>query len=289
MESVKYASKRIRHIPIDQIAPNPAQPRRHFAPDSLKELADSIRVHGILQPLTVQKGAYSYILIAGERRLRAAGMAGLTHVPCILVRVTDEDSAVLALIENLQRCDLHYLEEAQAIAKLIAQYGLSQEEAARRLGRSQSAVANKLRLLRLSEKCAALLRQYGLTERHARAVLRLEGEERQVSALEKMGEEQMNVAAAEAYVEELLRKAQRQSPPRPPIYVIKDVRLFLNSLRRGMDTIRRAGVNARYDKEENEEDIVITIHIPKGKPESKTPAGASAGALPRTPQAFEKA
>ena len=110
-----------------------------------------------------------------------------------------------------------------------------------------------------------------------------------LSALEKMGEEQMNVAAAEAYVEELLRKAQRQSPPRPPIYVIKDVRLFLNSLRRGMDTIRRAGVNARYDKEENEEDIVITIHIPKGKPESKTPAGASAGALPRTPQAFEKA
>ena len=205
-------------------------------------------------------------------------MAGLTHVPCILVRVTDEDSAVLALIENLQRCDLHYLEEAQAIAKLIAQYGLSQEEAARRLGRSQSAVANKLRLLRLSEKCAALLRQYGLTERHARAVLRLEGEERQVSALEKMGEEQVNVAAAEAYVEELLRKAQRQSPPRPPIYVIKDVRLFLNSLRRGMDTIRRAGVDAQYDKQENDEDIVITIHIPKGKPrESADPVGAASG------------
>ena len=284
-----FQSRRIHQLPIDKIIPNPRQPRRHFDEQALRELSESIRQHGVLQPLSVQRTDRGYVLVAGERRLRAAGMAGGAPVPCIPGRVSEEDSAVLALIENLQRCDLHYMEEAAAIARLIAQYGLSQEEAARRLGRSQSAVANKLRLLRLSEKCAALLRQYGLTERHARAGLRLEGEERQVSALEKMGEEQMNVAAAEAYVEELLRKAQRQSPPRPPIYVIKDVRLFLNSLRRGMDTIRRAGVNARYDKEENEEDIVITIHIPKGKPESKTPAGASAGALPRTPQAFEKA
>ena len=275
-----FQSRRIHQLPIDKIIPNPRQPRRHFDEQALRELAASIRQHGVLQPLSVQRTDRGYVLVAGERRLRAAGMAGLTHVPCILVRVSEEDSAVLALIENLQRCDLHYMEEAAAIARLIAQYGLSQEEAARRLGRSQSAVANKLRLLRLSEPCVALLRQYGLTERHARAVLRLEGEERQLAALRKMGEEQMNVAAAEAYVEELLRRAQRQSPPRPPIYVIKDVRLFLNSLRRGMDTIRRAGVNARYDKEENEEDIVITIHIPKGKPEAKTPANTAAGALP---------
>lgn len=284
-----YQSRRIRLLPVDKIAPNPRQPRRRFEEQPLRELADSIRQHGVLQPLTVQRTPEGYVLVAGERRLRAAAMAGLTHVPCILVRATEEDSALLALIENLQRCDLHYLEEAAAIARLITTYGLSQEEAARRLGRSQPAVANKLRLLRLRPALRRRILEAGLTERHARAVLRLEGEERQLSALEKMGEEQMNVAAAEAYVEELLRKAQRQSPPRPPIYVIKDVRLFLNSLRRGMDTIRRAGVNARYDKEENEEDIVITIHIPKGKPESKTPAGASAGALPRTPQAFEKA
>ena len=280
-----FQSRRIHQLPIDKIVPNPRQPRRHFDEQALRELSASIRQHGVLQPLSVQRTASGYVLVAGERRLRAAGMAGLTHVPCILVRVTDEDSAILALIENLQRCDLHYLEEAQAIAKLIAQYGLSQEEAARRLGRSQSAVANKLRLLRLSDKCAALLRQYNLTERHARAVLRLEGEDRQLSALQKMGEEQMNVAAAEAYVEELLHQVQRQSPPRRPIYVIKDVRLFLNSLRRGMDTIRRAGVDAQYDKQENDEDIVITIRIPKGKPEAKIPAGA----LPLTPQAFEKA
>ena len=270
-----FQSRRIHQLPIDKIVPNPRQPRRHFDEQALRELAESIRQHGVLQPLSVQRTAGGYVLVAGERRLRAAGMAGLTHVPCLLVRASDEDSAVLALIENLQRCDLHYLEEAQAIARLIAQYGLSQEEAARRLGRSQSAVANKLRLLRLSEGCTALLRQYGLTERHARAVLRLEGEERQLAALRKMGETGMNVAAAEAYVEELLHEVQRQEPPRRPIYVIKDVRLFLNSLRRGMDTIRRAGVDARYDKEENDEDIVITIHIPKGKPEARTPAGAS--------------
>ena len=264
-----FQSRRIHQLPIDKIVPNPRQPRRHFDEQALRELADSIRQHGVLQPLSVQRTAGGYVLVAGERRLRAAGMAGLTHVPCLLVRASDEDSAVLALIENLQRCDLHYLEEAQAIARLIAQYGLSQEEAARRLGRSQSAVANKLRLLRLSEGCAALLRQYGLTERHARAVLRLEGEERQLAALRKMGEAGMNVAAAEAYVEELLHEAQRQEPPRRPIYVIKDVRLFLNSLRRGMDTIRRAGVDAQYDKEESEEGITITIRIPKGRPEAK--------------------
>ena len=264
-----FQSRRIHQLPIDKIVPNPRQPRRHFDEQALRELAESIRQHGVLQPLSVQRTAGGYVLVAGERRLRAAGMAGLTHVPCLLVRASDEDSAVLALIENLQRCDLHYLEEAQAIARLIAQYGLSQEEAARRLGRSQSAVANKLRLLRLSEGCAALLRQYGLTERHARAVLRLEGEERQLAALRKMGEAGMNVAAAEAYVEELLHEAQRQEPPRRPIYVIKDVRLFLNSLRRGMDTIRRAGVDAQYDKEESEEGITITIRIPKGRPEAK--------------------
>ena len=264
-----FQSRRVHLLPIDKIVPNPRQPRRHFDEQALRELAESIRQHGVLQPLSVQRTAGGYVLVAGERRLRAAGMAGLTHVPCLLVRASDEDSAVLALIENLQRCDLHYLEEAQAIARLIAQYGLSQEEAARRLGRSQSAVANKLRLLRLSEGCAALLRQYGLTERHARAVLRLEGEERQLAALRKMGETGMNVAAAEAYVEELLHEVQRQEPPRRPIYVIKDVRLFLNSLRRGMDTIRRAGVDAQYDKEESEEGITITIRIPKGRPEAK--------------------
>ena len=121
------ASRKIHNIPIDRISPNPAQPRRHFEPESLRELADSIRIHGILQPLTVQKGQFSYVLVAGERRLRAAGIAGLTSVPCVIINVSEEDSALLALIENLQRSDLHYLEEAEAMAKLISAYHLSQE------------------------------------------------------------------------------------------------------------------------------------------------------------------
>ena len=166
-------------------------------------------------------------------------------------------------MENLHRCDLHYLDEAAAIARLISTYAMSQEEAARRLGRSQSAVANKLRLLRLGPECTEVLRRFGLTERHARALLRLEGAEAQLAAARTMGEKQMNVAAAEEYVEGLLQKKQRQAPPRRPVYIIKDVRLFLNSVSRGMETIRRAGVDARCEQQEDEESITITIQIPK--------------------------
>lgn len=259
-----YRSRQIQMIPIEKIAPNPRQPRRHFEEAALRELADSIRQHGILQPLSVQKaGNGCYLLVSGERRMRAAGLAGFSKVPCILVRVSDEESAILALVENLQRCDLHYIEEAAAIAKLISTYGLSQDEAARRLGRSQSAVANKLRLLRLSGECVAALREYDLTERHARAVLRLEEDARRLAALRKMGEDNMNVAAAEEYVEALLRSVQQTRPERKNIYVIKDVRLFLNSVKRSMDTMRLAGVDARCDREDSDDEIVMTIHIPK--------------------------
>lgn len=202
-------------------------------------------------------------MIAGERRLRAAGLAGLTHVPCILVKATPQDSALLALVENLQRSDLHYLEEAAAISRLITTYGMSQEEAARRLGRSQPAIANKLRLLRLSTACGELLRKYGLTERHARALLRLEGEEARLEALRHIGEKQMTVAAAEEYIESLLQKKQKEGKAKKRLYIIKDVRLFLNTVDRGMETIRRAGVDAQFQREDSEEQITITIQIPK--------------------------
>lgn len=230
----------------------------------MRELAESVRQHGVIQPLSVQKNGSGYVLVAGERRLRAAGMAGLTRVPCILVKASPRESAVLALVENLQRCDLHYMDEAAAIARLISSYGMSQEEAARRLGRSQPAVANKLRLLRLSGECVSLLRQYGLTERHARALLRLEGEAAQLAALRHIGEKKLNVAASEEYIESVLQKKQKGSGKRQ-VYIIKDVRLFLNSVNRGMETIRRAGVDARCDRQESEEEITITIQIPKRK------------------------
>ena len=258
-----FQSGRIHMLPIERISPNPRQPRRHFSEQPLRELADSIRQHGVLQPLTVQKTPGGYVLVAGERRLRAAGLAGLTHVPCLLVRATPQDSALLALVENLQRCDLHYLEEAAAISKLITTYGMSQEEAARRLGRSQPAVANKLRLLRLSPARGELLRKYELTERHARALLRLEGEDVRLAALRHIGEKKLTVAASEEYIELQLQKKQMEGKEKKRLYIIKDVRLFLNSVDRGMETIRRAGVDARFDRQESEEEITITIQIPK--------------------------
>ena len=258
-----FQSGRIHMLPIERISPNPRQPRRHFPEQPLRELADSIRQHGVLQPLTVQKTPGGYVLVAGERRLRAAGLAGLTHVPCLLVRATPQDSALLALVENLQRCDLHYLEEAAAISKLITTYGMSQEETARRLGRSQPAVANKLRLLRLSPACGELLRKYELTERHARALLRLEGEDVRLAALRHIGEKKLTVAASEEYIELQLQKKQMEGKEKKRLYIIKDVRLFLNSVDRGMETIRRAGVDARFDRQESEEEITITIQIPK--------------------------
>ena len=258
-----FQSGRIHMLPIERISPNPRQPRRHFPEQPLRELADSIRQHGVLQPLTVQKTPGGYVLVAGERRLRAAGLAGLTHVPCLLVRATPQDSALLALVENLQRCDLHYLEEAAAISKLITTYGMSQEEAARRIGKSQSAVANKLRLLKLPQDVIDGLRTNRLSERHARALLRLEDDEARLAAVKHIGEKQLTVAAAEEYIESQLQKKQREGKGKKPLYIIKDVRLFLNSVDRGMETIRRAGVDARFDRQESEEEITITIQIPK--------------------------
>lgn len=259
-----YQSGRIHMIPIERISPNPRQPRRHFPEQPLREMADSIRQHGVLQPLSVQKAEGGcYVLIAGERRLRAAGLAGLTHVPCILIRATPQDSALLALVENLQRSDLHYLEEAAAISKLITTYGMSQEETAKQLGRSQPAVANKLRLLRLSPGCGELLREYELSERHARALLRLEKEEDRLAALRHMGEKKLTVAASEEYIESQLQKKQQDARQKKRLYIIKDVRLFLNSVDRGMETIRRAGVDAHCDRRESEEEITLTIQIPK--------------------------
>ena len=204
-----------------------------------------------------------YELVAGERRLRAARIAGLREVPCLVAQVGEEDSALLALMENLQRRDLDCWEEAQAIARLISRYGLSQEEAARRLGRAQPTVANKLRLLRLPEDVRALLRENGLTERHARALLRLQDPEVQRRAAGDMVRRGMNVAQAEAYVEKLLQSAQVTPPRGRSTYIIKDVRLFLNSVDRGLHLMRQAGVDAGWNRQDTDREILLTIRIPK--------------------------
>lgn len=255
--------RRVLRLPLSDIRPNPAQPRRVFEENALRDLASSIRRHGVLQPLTVRRQPGGWELVAGERRLRAARLAGLETVPCIEAKIGDQDSALLALVENLQREDLHYFEEAEAIAAYIRESGVTQEEAAAQLGRSPSAVANKLRLLRLSPACGELLRKYELTERHARALLRLEDEDTRLAALRHIGEKKLTVAAAEEYIEVQLQKKQMEGKEKKRLFIIKDVRLFLNSVDRGMETIRRAGVDARFDRQESEEEITITIQIPK--------------------------
>ena len=193
----------------------------------------------------------------------AARIAGLREVPCLVAQVGEEDSALLALMENLQRRDLDCWEEAQAIARLISRYGLSQEEAARRLGRAQPTVANKLRLLRLPEDVRALLRENGLTERHARALLRLQDPEVQRRAAGDMVRRGMNVAQAEAYVEKLLQSAQVTPPRGRSTYIIKDVRLFLNSVDRGLHLMRQAGGDAGWNRQDTDREILLTIRIPK--------------------------
>ena len=259
----EFLSSRVRYIPINAVRPNPQQPRRSFDETALRELADSISAYGILQPLTVRDRGGVYELVAGERRLRAARIAGLREVPCLIAEVGEEDAALLALIENLQRRDLDYMEEAAAIARLIRRYGLSQQQAAEKLGKSQPTLANKLRLLRLSAPVIDCLRQYGLTERHARTLLRLTDPEQQLAAARHIGKRGLNVAQTEQYIDRLTAENRTEPPRRRPTYVIKDVRLFLNSVERGVRLMQSAGVGAEVGRRDTEEEILLTIHIPK--------------------------
>ena len=254
-------SGKVQFVRLERIRPNPAQPRRVFDPVGLQELADSIRQYGILQPLTVRKLSDGLELVAGERRLRAARLAGLREVPCIFVSVDEAQSGMLALVENLQRRDLDYIEEAQGLARLMEQYGLSQEQAAQRVGKSQSAVANKLRLLKHPPEVLEALREHHLSERHARALLRLQPAQR-YGALTVVAEKALTVAQTEQYIDGLLLQ---KPPPTPPKFVFRDVRLFLNSLTRNVELIRSAGIPCHCGREETEQEIVLTIRLPKQK------------------------
>ncbi len=254
-------SGRIIFLPVDELLPNPAQPRRIFDETALQELAASIRQYGVLQPLSVRRRADGYELVAGERRLRAAKLAGLRSVPCVLLVLDDTQSGLVALVENLQRKDLDYLEEAAGLAQLIRRYGLSQEQAAARIGKSQSAVANKLRLLQLSAPVLQTLRACHLSERHARALLRLPDEASRLAVIEKIVKRQLNVAATEALIAQLLQPKPQPAPRRPVLG--KDIRLFLNSLEHNLTLIRDAGIAADTQRQDTEQEIILTIRIPR--------------------------
>ncbi len=258
---LKQNRRQVMELPIGDIRPNPHQPRQEFSPEALGELSSSIAQLGILQPLSVRRGEQGWELIAGERRLRAAELAGLTTVPCLSVEADEDTSSLLALVENIQRQDLDVWEEATALRRLIDRFHLSQEEVARRVGKSQSAVANKLRLLKLPEDVIATLRSAHLTERHARTLLRLEHADLQRSAAEYIIRCQLNVAQSEAYVDRLCQQSTRRKAA--PIYRTRDVRLFLNTIKRSLSIMQSAGVAARCGRVETDSEITLTIHIPK--------------------------
>ena len=247
---------RVVFLPARAIRPNPSQPRKVFRPEALKELCESIRQHGILQPLSVRRMGTGYELIAGERRLRAAQMAGLTEIPCILMAMDDRESGMAAMVENLQRQDLDFVEEAWGISHLMSRFSMSQEQVAKLLGKSQSAVANKLRILRHSEQVLLAIREAGLTERHARALLKLKSEEDKLSAVREIARQAMSVARTEKYIEVLL--SDRESRP-----VRVNVGAFLNSLTQSLQRIQSSGVAAVSERRETDSQIVLTTTIPK--------------------------
>ena len=249
---------RVIFLPPKVIRANPGQPRQVFDPGGLSELAESIRQHGILQPLSVRRVGTGYELVAGERRLRAALQAGLTEVPCIVMQMDDRESSLAALVENLQRQDLDFIEEARGISRLLELGSMNQEQAARLLGKSQSAVANKLRLLRHEPSVLEALRREKLTERHGRALLKLTGEQEKLQAITQISRQGMSVAQTEKYIQALLKGKAAQVPR-------ANVGAFLSSLTQSLSRIQSCGIPAVSERRETDSQIVLTITIPKDK------------------------
>lgn len=248
-------------IPLNQIICNPYQPRQHFDQEALQELSKSIIANGLLQPVTVRKlEDEKYELIAGERRTLAFRAIGKEHIPAIVEEFSDQQSAVLALIENLQRKDLNYFEEANGIAKLMQQLHLSQQQISSRLGKAQSTVANKLRLLRYSSELQQEMLVAGLTERHARALLKLSDDKIQ-PAVQYIKDKELNVEETEEYVEQLLLKKELKTRTR--LFVVKDMRMFQNSINKAISLMSLAGIAIDSQKKESEEYIEYHIKIPK--------------------------
>jgi len=262
---IKGNGPRLKHIPIHKIIPNPHQPRRIFERAALEELAESIRRYGVITPLTVRRAGEQYMLIAGERRLRASKLAGMATVPCYILEADAQRSAELALVENLQRQNLDPFEEAEGLLRLTKEFGLTQQQAAEQIGKTQAAVANKLRLLRLWPETVAIIREHQLTERHGRALLALEGEEEQVEAARQIAAQGLNVAQSEAYIEKLKAvPPPREDKPRPVRQVfLKDVRFFINSVTKAVDSVRSAGLEATCTQSTENGNLLLTIVIPK--------------------------
>lgn len=257
-------SNEIIQIPARLIIPSPHQPRKSFNWDDLEGLAESIHYNGLLQPITVRrKDNGKFELVSGERRLRACKMAGLSTIPSIIVDIDEEKSAIFAVIENLQRENLHFFEEAMAIERLLKGFGMTQEEVARKLGKSQSALSNKLRILRLPDEIRYNVTLYGLTERHARALLRLPTTALMEQVIDNIVEQGLTVNATEQFISELLAHPQEKEKKGKTVMIFKDVRIFINTLNHAVSTMRKSGISAKATKNETEKYIEYTVKIDK--------------------------
>jgi len=274
-EAMESAPRRqMRWLPIQAIQPNPHQPRRQMDAQQMDELTASIRELGLLQPVTVRVvGRNRYELIAGERRLRACERNGMTHIDAIVLPASDADSALMAMVENLQRESLHYLDEAQGYEAILRTCNMSQQALADRLGKSQGTLANKLRLLQLPESVRDLLRRYALSERHARALLRLPEERRQLQAARGMAERKLTVREAEAYVESLLRAPK---PKRRVWAIMRDHRPYVNAIRDIVLQMQNTGVPAKVDVREETDFIEVTVRMPRRALPEQAPASPMA-------------
>jgi len=255
---------KVEKIAIEKIVPNPYQPRKTFDDEGLADLSASIAQYGVLQPLLVAPAENGdYMLIAGERRLRASKMAELKEVPVIISQYTSQQIAEIALIENLQREDLHYLEEAEGYEQLMEQFHLTQEAMATRVGKKQSTIANKLRLLKLSAKVREELRSAGLTERHARALLKIKDEAQQMEVLAVVVKNAYNVRQTEQYIEKLLEEKQPEKKKR--MLIVNDVRVYLNSIKQVVNTIKTAGIPCEMEQTLENDEVVIQLRIKNQK------------------------
>lgn len=264
MTVIKENPHKIYEIAVERIIPNPHQPRILFDDEKICLLAESIKQNGIIQPITLRRATGNrYELVSGERRLRAAMKIGMKKIPAVIIDITERNSAVLALVENIQRQDLSFFEEAIAIAKLIDFYGMTQEDAAIKLGKKQSTISNKLRLLRLSPKEMTLISEAGLTERHARAFIRISDEKTRLSVIEKVITSGLNVEKTEKLIErEIKASKEKENLRRRSVIFGGEVKLFLNTIDKAIETMQAAGINAEMERKKGEEFIEYKIVIP---------------------------
>ena len=251
-------------VPIDSIFPNPYQPRKTFDDAALEDLSASIAQYGVLQPLLVSPAEDGrYMLIAGERRLRASKMAQLTEVPVIISEYTSQQIAEIALIENLQREDLHYLEEAEGYEKLMNQFHITQEAMAARVGKKQSTIANKLRLLRLAAPVRKVLVDAGLSERHARALLKLPDDAKRLEALETIVAKNYSVRQTEDYINKLIDGKKEEKRKR--MVIVNDVRIYLNSIKQVVDAVKTAGIPVEMEQTLEGDEVIVSVRIKNQK------------------------